>query len=272
MAPPWLIYPNLSRFSMGWRMGYGESYIDSFFEWFPRLNLNAQNKYTELFPEPKSWLGWYKNDITERIKEKFFDEGVLIWKSNYSVQYVQKELENTRRMEFLFFWGHEKLKDGEITKSCLSQWWKSKFSIDTYTYCCMEQYLMASKARLFNDEKTLEKIMKSSNPKKIKALGRRVKNFKEEIWKDRRYSIIVNGNLSKFLQNQKLLNYLLDTQDKILVEANPYDKIGGVGMAADNNKIINPLNWKGENLIGFALMDVRDELRHICKNYKLLNL
>ncbi|MEN0050216.1 MAG: NADAR domain-containing protein, partial [Bacteroidota bacterium] len=39
-----------------------------------------------------------------------------------------------------------------------------------------------------------------------------------------------------------------------------YDRIWGIGLAADANNIENPDTWKGLNLLGYALMEVRDQL------------
>ena len=77
-------------------------------------------------------------------------------------------------------------------------------------------------------------------------------------------SILVTGqfqNLLKFSQNQNFKDFLLSTGDKILVEASPYDRIWGIGMLETDNRAENPLLWNGENLLGFALMEVRDQLR-----------
>ena len=114
--------------------------------------------------------------------------------------------------------------------------------------------------------------MRSNNPKEIKVLGRQVKNFDENIWKKNRYSIILNGNYAKFMQNEDLRLFLISTKDSILVEASPYDKIWGIGMSANNENIENPLLWRGLNLLGFALMEVRDELIRVCQNYNKLNM
>lgn len=181
-------------------------------------------------------------------------------KMKYSLDSLQKDFQKGKRIKYLFFWGHQPSKDGSIIKTCLSQWWKADFTIDTDTYCCMEQYMMAEKARLFKDNETLGKIMKSNHPKQMKDLGRKVKNFDEDLWIKKRYSIILNGNYAKFIQNEDLREFLIKTKDRILVEASPYDKIWGIGMAADDQNIENPLFWKGSNLLGFALMEVRDEL------------
>lgn len=88
----------------------------------------------------------------------------------------------------------------------------------------------------------------------------------------KRYSVVLKGNFAKFLQNEELMQFLLQTDDKILVEASPYDKIWGICMSADDEKIDNPLEWRGQNLLGFALMEVRDELNRICQNYGMLKL
>lgn len=124
----------------------------------------------------------------------------------------------------------------------------------------MEQYMMYNKAKLFNDHSTAAEIMCVRDPKKIKALGRKVKNFKEEVWDKNKFEIVVRGNVLKFSQNKELKEFLLSTNDAVLVEASPYDKVWGVGLKRDDIKINNPNKWQGENLLGFAIMEVREEL------------
>lgn len=131
--------------------------------------------------------------------------------------------------------------------------------------------MMANKAELFGDMETKDKIMQCSTPKQIKALGRMVKGFDQEIWDKFKHSIVVNGNWRKFSQNRALCDFLLATGDSILVEASPVDKIWGIGLAADNPDAQNPLKWKGQNMLGFALMEVRDELQKVNRNESLCN-
>lgn len=181
-----------------------------------------------------------------------------MYQSVYEVREAFKRKEN---LNYLFFWGHTAPKDGGIGQSYLSQWYMSDFTIDKVKYICMEQYMMAEKARLFKDEIVLKQILKSRDPKTMKALGRKVKNFDEEIWKENRVDIVKNGNMAKFSQNKTLRTVLILTGDKILVEASPFDRIWGIGMGINDKDIINPLMWKGENLLGFALMAVREELK-----------
>ena len=88
-----------------------------------------------------------------------------------------------------------------------------------------------------------------------------IRNFDEAAWLSEREKIVVEGNFHKFSQNKELKKFLLQTDRRILVEASPVDVIWGVGFAADNPAILHPEKWQGLNLLGFALMEVRDKLR-----------
>lgn len=177
----------------------------------------------------------------------------------YTIQNIKDRFQKKQRIKFLFFWGHT-VKD-EITKSCFSQWFTGKFEENGIVYKTAEHYMMAGKARLFNDAEILEKILQASTPNQVKALGKKVKNFDPNVWNEHKYEIVKQGNLLKFSQNNKYKDFLLSTGDKILVEASPYDTIWGIGMLETDPRAENPLLWNGENLLGFALMEVRDELR-----------
>ena len=169
------------------------------------------------------------------------------------------ELDNNQK--YIFFWSHEEKKEGEVTKKCLSQWYDSSFKIDGILYQTSEQYMMSKKALLFNDNEANLKIMEEKDPKVYKELGRQVKGFSPKIWDEKKFKIVVEGNLAKFSQNEKLKQYLLNTKDKILVEASPHDKIWGIGMDENDKDILNPEKWKGQNLLGKALMKVREIIK-----------
>ena len=125
---------------------------------------------------------------------------------------------------------------------------------------------MVEKAELFRDQEILDQILKCSSPGKIKALGRKVRGFDQEVWDRFKYLIVLNGNWCKFSQNPALQKFLLSTGDSILVEASPYDNIWGIGFSADSPESQNPQKWRGQNFLGFALMEVRDELRRVTQN------
>lgn len=179
----------------------------------------------------------------------------------YTTKDLHEQIKQGNRLKFLFFWGHQPLKDGSIGSSCFSQWWLSNFKENHREYCCAEQYMMAEKARMFGDSEIENKIMQSKSPGEIKALGRKVSNFHEEKWLKQRYVIVKQANLLKFNQNMDLKEFLLKTGNKIIVEASPVDSIWGIGLANDHPDAGNPEKWKGLNLLGFALMEVRDLLK-----------
>jgi ribA/ribD-fused uncharacterized protein len=164
------------------------------------------------------------------------------------------------RAKYVFFWGHQPEKDGSIGKGCLSQWWSAPFEVDGARYSSAEHYMMAEKARLFADQTTRERILAAASPGSVKALGRLVQGFVEDRWVHARFDIVVAGNVAKFGQNEDLRRFLLATRKRVLVEASPKDRIWGIGMGVDNEKATNPELWRGQNLLGFALMAAREIL------------
>ena len=178
----------------------------------------------------------------------------------YSTAWLLDRLAQEHRVKYLFFWGHQPSKDGVITKSCLSQWWLADFVVADITYRSTEHWMMAEKARLFGDEATLARILGVSSPAEAKKLGREINGFVPEIWEAQKYEIVRAGNRHKFIQHKALAEFLLATNDRVLVEASPVDTIWGIGLAADAADAENPSCWLGPNLLGFALMEVRDQL------------
>lgn len=120
--------------------------------------------------------------------------------------------------------------------------------------------MMAEKAKLFDDTNIYNQILETRKQGKIKELGRQIKKFNQDVWDEYKYQIVVKGNFFKFSQNEKLKTFLLNTNQKILVEASPLDTIWGVGLSADDEKVRNPHLWEGSNLLGFALMEVRNQI------------
>ncbi|EAD8958340.1 NADAR family protein [Listeria monocytogenes] len=181
---------------------------------------------------------------------------------DYTLEKIQHKYRKGEKLKYIFFWGHQPAEDGKISKSCFSQWWICSFKVDGVEYNCAEQFMMAEKAKLFNDMEMREKILVAKHPKQAKDFGRLIRGFQEDIWLKNRFNIVMRANQAKFSQNEELKKFLMQTKNRILVEASPVDKIWGIGMAADNKNVENPLYWKGLNLLGFALMAVRDELEN----------
>lgn len=180
---------------------------------------------------------------------------------NYDNNWLIAKYQAKEKIKFLFFWGHTPAADGSTTQSCFSQWWGAPFIVDQVRYKTAEHWMMAGKARLFKDEDILQKILQANTPAEAKKLGRQVKNFDAATWDAHKFELVVQGNYHKFSQHPALKTFLLNTQDRILVEASPLDRIWGIGMAATNEQVHNPLQWRGHNLLGYALMTVRDQLQ-----------
>lgn len=172
----------------------------------------------------------------------------------WNMRYLLELGEN--RPELLLFYGHRVTK--AVTETCLSQWYPCQFEVEGVTYTSAEQYMMAEKAKLFGDEEIRAEILNTDDPRMCKALGRKVKNFDKAVWDKEKEHIVRKGNAKKFLQNSALRNFLLSTGDKVLVEASPTDRVWGIGLGQNNPNALDPQKWRGQNLLGFALMNVRD--------------
>ncbi|CAM5746343.1 hypothetical protein [Streptomyces afghaniensis 772] [Streptomyces afghaniensis] len=165
------------------------------------------------------------------------------------------------RIKYLHFWGHRPRPDGRIGASCLSQWWPAPFTVDGVEYATAEHWMMAGKARLFEDAAAERAVLSAAHPAEAKKAGRLVRGFDEAIWERERFRIVVEGSVHKFGAHPELRAFLLGTGDRVLVEASPVDRVWGIGLAADDEAAADPERWRGPNLLGFALMKARDQLR-----------
>ena len=172
-----------------------------------------------------------------------------------------------------------------FTKGPLSQWWGGfkgqeggfechqadifsfKGQVDNYLnrgesslrFNCCEQWMMASKAALFDDLDSFRDIMAEQSPAKQKDLGRAIKNFEPEKWDKCKLLIVKRGNYFKFKQNPELAEFLKSFHPfTIFVEAAPWDKVWGIGLSADDPKAWDIHTWEGENLLGAALMGTKN--------------
>jgi hypothetical protein len=166
-----------------------------------------------------------------------------------------------QRFDYRFFWGHRAARSGGVSDACFSQWWHCHFVVDRQPYLTAEQWMMASKARLFADGAIAASIVATADPREVKALGRCVRGFDEARWAAARFDIVTRGNIAKFGQNPELRAHLMSTGDAVLVEASPTDGIWGIGLARSDPDAADPRRWRGLNLLGFALVRARGVLR-----------
>lgn len=184
----------------------------------------------------------------------------------YTLKWLTDRFDNGETLKYIYFWGHTSRNNEAVGKFVFSQWFPSSFIVDGITYKTSEHWMMAHKASLFGDVEIFEKILRAEKPAEVKELGRKIRNFDQAKWNDKKFEIVKIGNFHKFTQDKKLMDYLLSTGDRIIVEASPTDTIWGIGLSQDSKRIDNPHTWKGENLLGFALMEVRGLLKDALPN------
>lgn len=146
-------------------------------------------------------------------------------------------------------------------RGVLSNFEKCYIKYKGHLFATTEQAFMWEKAIFFNDHESASKILKEENPAKAKKLGREVKNFDDSKWSKVCYEIMYLINYEKYFQNTRLKNILLNTGDKILVEANPRDTRWAIGLSAEDDRVLDESQWQGENLLGKVLMELRKDLK-----------
>lgn len=142
----------------------------------------------------------------------------------------------------------------------LSNWYPSDFSYKGITFSSMEQYMMYQKAVCFGDKEVASQILKTNDVATIKSLGRSVSNYNENYWNGVRQIIVYDGLFEKFSQNEDLKEKLKATGASILAECAVKDIIWGIGLSMKDTDRFDVSKWKGKNLLGYALMMVREKL------------
>ena len=151
-----------------------------------------------------------------------------------------------------------------------SNWYRAEFDAEvliggkkeTKHFYNSEQYFMYMKAIIFGDYEIAEKILATKDPKKAKELGRIVRNYDDKVWNDMRYKIMVDANKAKYSQNEDLKKLITSDEfkGKGFVEASPVDKVWGIRLGENDPLADDEKNWKGQNLLGKALDEVREWL------------
>jgi ribA/ribD-fused uncharacterized protein len=151
-----------------------------------------------------------------------------------------------------------------------SNWYRAEFNAEvlidgkkeTKHFYNSEQYFMYMKAIIFGDYEIAEKILATKDPKKAKELGRIVRNYDDKVWNDMRYKVMVDANKAKYSQNEDLKKLITSDEfkGKGFVEASPVDKVWGIGLGEKDPLADDEKNWKGQNLLGKSLDEVREWL------------
>lgn len=221
---------------------------------FPLISAGIYN-----YPMDKAWRVALKacRDFIEKNED--YDVEIVFAVLDEAIKFkgeqVLKDLQDNSGPEIIRF------HNAGDENGYLSNWFLCNFSVDGTTYSSGEQYMMHQKALLFGDPESAMKIMTTTDVSTIKAYGRKVKNYSDIVWNGTRQIIVYNGLLAKYSQNPSLKKQLLATGDAILVECAGSDSIWANGLNIADPKCNDINAWKGQNLLGFATMLVRDELR-----------
>jgi ribA/ribD-fused uncharacterized protein len=181
--------------------------------------------------------------------------------SHYDINWLKEQFESGDTLKFIYFWGHINKYNETVGKFCFSQWFESPFTVNNIKYKTSEHWMMAHKALLFGDRNNFDKIINSHKPGEAKELGRQVLGYDDQTWNEKKFDIVKLGNIHKFNQHPDFAEYLLKTENRILVEASPVDTIWGIGLSQDSKDIDNIYAWRGQNLLGFVLMETRSFLK-----------
>ena len=145
----------------------------------------------------------------------------------------------------------------------LSNWYPSPFTLDGVEFSSMEQYMMYRKSVCFGDDKVAAQILVTEDVTEIKTLGRLVSGYDESLWNGVRQIVVYEGLLAKFSQNSELWEQLKKTGSAVLAECAVKDRIWGIGLSMRDPDRLDRAKWQGQNLLGYALMMVRERLQTI---------
>ena len=214
-APRWLVYPELSAFTIGWRMSYGEDYA-----------LNEPwhtDEFKKLFPMPRSWLF----DPRKSKFDRFVFAGYL-WRDDAAPKY-------------------SKIGDDKaIVNDFIAIDQEKEFQVDSFMFKSIEHGLLLSKYISF------DKCNRNASLEELKE-GFPLDEDELQVWNTFKYTVCLNLAYFKVMNDEELKRKLLDTGDASLVYLSD-DEWGG-----------------NENLFGFALMELRDEIRRLYENEDLID-
>lgn len=148
----------------------------------------------------------------------------------------------------------------------LSNWYNSPFDLDGMHFSSVEQYIMYQKCITFGDTESAKAVMATDDPARHQTIGKAASGYNDKVWAGMRQLVAMRALYAKFTQNPELRQKLLDTGDAYLVECAYSDTTWACGIRLSDDKRHDISNWRGTNILGFALMEVRERIRsnNIC--------
>lgn len=135
--------------------------------------------------------------------------------------------------DYVLFWEWDVTSSNPISLACFSQWFARDFTDPHYpgvTFATAEHYMMHGKAMIF-DPSVADAIIHAKTPEEAKRLGREIKGFNRDVWNKHADDIVERASYLRFQQHGDVLDHLLDTGSKTMVEASPTDRIWGIGFS-----------------------------------------
>lgn len=144
----------------------------------------------------------------------------------------------------------------------LSLKWTVEIEFNNTMYNSAKQAIAAELAKVFNDQENLQRIMIADTPEEVSYELDDVPGDENQAkWNDNIKQLLYDVNIAKFNQYPELVTRLLETKTAVLGAYIPNDNLIGIGLSLDNIQSKNPINWTGQNLLGKALMDIREKFR-----------
>lgn len=160
-------------------------------------------------------------------------------------------------------------------------------------YFTVDQALAAEKARFFGKAEDIAEIMRTRSAVTMRSIARKIgeapseggtlmapkagevqqrptietdaekasREKRAEEWTVDRFRILKSILLSKFRQHPYLADILKSTGDATLARADHRDMEDGIGIAITDPRCEQMAMWRGKNMLGKALMEVRTDLR-----------
>lgn len=158
---------------------------------------------------------------------------------------------NNRKVDAIYF--HKP----EEPNGYLSNWYQSPFILGGIHYSSVEQYIMYQKCKIFGDDDSANAILSTNDPETQQAIGKKASGFIQNVWLGMRQVVAMQGLYAKFAQNDDLKEKLLSTGNAVLVECAKTDRNWACGISLYDDDHRYASKWLGENILGFALMEVR---------------
>ena len=143
----------------------------------------------------------------------------------------------------------------------LSNWYLSPFELEGKHFSSVEQYIMYQKCITFGDEEAASKVLATDDPAEQQAIGRKTSGYIGNVWAGMRQMVVFRGLMAKFSQDDELKKKLFNTGDAFLIECAGSDKVWACGIRLNDDRRFNASNWTGDNILGFAIMEVRNLLK-----------